>query len=78
MISKPHVAVVDLNPYFAGRPQPAMCFWVVRRPTLLLFYVHHAGDEGPGAREKALPKANEPREPESGDQHWTLIAAHLD
>ena len=35
--------------------------------------MHHAGDDGPGAREKALPKANEPREPESGYQHWTLI-----
>ena len=26
----PHVAVIDLNPYFAGRPLPARCFWVVR------------------------------------------------
>jgi len=38
-------------------------FGYVRRPTLLLFYVHHAGDEGPGAREKALPKVNAPPTP---------------
>ena len=71
----PGVAVIDLNPYFAGYDLPRQSRLPEKEPSLLLFYVHHSG-ERPGTRKENLPIANEPSALESAFQAPSSL--HLD